>query len=94
MTRLLARVAGGLILAALILYALDYLSVRYQIPGGRVQLGTVDVRRGYAVKEKNKKTEFYFDPPAPQTCSHSLFPQLGYQPCWYLERHRTQQIEM
>jgi hypothetical protein len=24
------------------------------------------------------------------TCVHSLFPHMGYQPCWYLSRHSEQ----
>jgi hypothetical protein len=77
-----------------IVYACDYVSVRYRIPGNREQTGTVATRREYAVKQKNKKTEFYFDPPRDETCSHSLFPQLGYPPCWYLERHKIERVEL
>jgi hypothetical protein len=81
-------------LLLLTLYAGDYLSLKYRIPGNRAQFGTVQTRTSYAVEQKNRKTEYYFNPPENETCVHSLFPQLGYSPCWYLERNRIKQIEM
>ena len=82
------------LLLLLTLYAGDYLSLKYRIPGGRAQFGSVQTRTSYAVKQKNTKTEYYFNPPENETCVNSLFPQLGYNPCWYVERHRVKQIEM
>jgi hypothetical protein len=81
-------------LLLLALYAGDYLSVRYRIPGNRAQLGFVQTRTSYAVEQKNRKTEYYFNPAEAETCVHSLFPQLGYTPCWYLARHSVKQIQM
>ncbi len=78
---------------AVVVYAGDYLSVRLQIPNGRAQFGTVQVQRYYSVKLKNQRTELMFQPPQSQSCSHSLFPQLGASPCWYVERHTTQKID-
>ena len=72
----------------------DYVSVRYRIPHHREPLGAVDVQIQYAVGMKNHKVEFMRAERQTQTCSHSLFPQLGYSPCWYLERHRRQVIEV
>ena len=48
----------------------------------------------YAVGLKNHKVEYMRSEPQTQTCAHTLFPQLGYQPCWYLQRHRRQVIEV
>jgi|SRR5580700_4855465 hypothetical protein len=86
------RRALGLAIASLvgllaIVYAGDYLSVRYRIPGNREQFGTVTVQPYDAVQEKSGKTEFIFNPPAAQTCVQALFPHFGYPPCWYLKRH-------
>ena len=80
----------GLLLLA---YGMDYVSIVYPIPKNRQQFGTVQVQRVFAVKLKNQKTEYMFDPPQPVQCVHSLFPQLGLTPCWYRERHRTQEVD-
>lgn len=84
-----------LIAAALFatLYACDYLSLKWKI-GGREPFGSVIVQRSYAVTLKNQKTEFMFDPPAPQACVNSLFPHFGDQPCWYVSNHKKQRIEV
>ncbi len=84
--RLLLFAAAGL----LILYAGDYIVLRLR----HNPLGSVQTRTSYAVTQKNKKTEYYFNPPENETCTHSLFPQLGYNPCWYLERHGDKSIHM
>ncbi len=70
-----------------LLYAGDYLSVRYRVPGNREQFGWVTIQSYDAIKEKNGKTEYIFSPPVPQTCVQALFPHFGYVPCWYLKRH-------
>jgi hypothetical protein len=89
--RILRRVLGiaAASLAAMfcVVYAGDYLSVRYRIPGNREQFGAVTVQHYDAIQEKSGKTEFIFNPPAAQTCVHALFPHFGYTPCWYLKRH-------
>jgi hypothetical protein len=82
--------AGLLILAAL--YVGDDLSIRYRIPASRQPFGTITVERYDAIPEKNGKVEFGFEPPAEQTCVHSLVPHMGYPPCWYLSRHAEQRI--
>ncbi len=93
MLRVFARIVIGLIVAVLVAYAGDYLSLHFRIPS-REPIGSVVTRRSYAVKQKNGKLEYYFDPPAPEPCVRSVFPQMGYTPCWYLERHRATQTEL
>jgi hypothetical protein len=83
---------GVLVLA--IVYVGDYVSVRYRIPKSRDPYGAVPVQRYYAVTQKSGKHEFYFDQPTVQVCVHSLFPHLGYVPCWYLNRRRVQRVDM
>jgi hypothetical protein len=78
----------------LALYVGDDLSVRYRIPGSRDPFGVVEVRPYYAVRLKDRKTEYYFLDPENQKCVHSLFPHLGYCPCWYLQRKKQKRIEM
>ena len=77
-----------------LLYAGDYLSVRLRIPRSRDPYGVVRVRSYYVVPQKNRKPEFYFIEPQDQVCVRSLFPHLGYKPCWYLRRRSQNRIEM
>lgn len=81
-------------LALSILYACDYFSVRFRIPAGREPLGTVQIRRYYAIPLKNGKTEFTSAGSETQACVHSLFPHLGRNPCWYLNRNKRKTIKM
>jgi hypothetical protein len=82
-----------IVLASLaIVYLCDDLAIRYRIPRSRAPLGSVTVQRYDAISEKNNKTEFDFESPVTVTCVHSLFPHMGYQPCWYLSRHSEQRI--
>lgn len=83
-------VAGVLALA----YAGDYCAFRFRLATGRQPFGSVTVTRYYAVQQKNGKTQFIFEPPGPQACSNSLFPQAGYVSCWYLQRHPEQRTDI
>lgn len=92
--RSLRYALGGVVVLATLLYTGDYVSVRYRIPNNRDPFGTVTVTRYYAVHEKNGKIEYDFAPPENRVCVHSLFPQLGYSPCWYVSRHTEERIEI
>ena len=85
----LLLIAGA---SLLILFLGDYVSIVYRIPNGREQFGSVQVQTLLAVPQKDHKTEFIADPPQTQQCVHSLFPQLGLAPCWYLSRHANRQV--
>jgi hypothetical protein len=87
------RILPATALAALVLYAGDYLSLALQIPR-RPQIGSVEIRRFYAVKLKNKETTYMPDEPATEKCVNSLFPQMGYAPCWWVYQHREQTINI
>ncbi len=78
----------------LAVYAGDYVLIRFRVLRNHSPFGVVRVRRYYAVTMKDGKPEYYFDQPTDQTCVHSLFPHLGYAPCWYLQRRRTQETKM
>jgi hypothetical protein len=82
-------IAGALLL---LLYLGDYISIVYRIPNGREQFGSVEVRKLLAVPQKDRKIEYIADPPEAQQCVHSLFPQMGLTPCWYVSRHAMQQV--
>ncbi len=76
------------------LYAADYLSARYGIPANRQTLGSVQVKPLYAVRQKSGRIEYSVGDIETETCVQSLFPHLGYTPCWYLRRHPTKRIEI
>ncbi len=80
------------LLAGALVYVGDYLVLRFRIPNNREQFDSVMVQRTYAITQKDRKVEYIFDPPAPQTCVNSLFPHFGDPPCWYLRRHTQQQV--
>ena len=92
--RILLCTLAGLVLLAGLIYAGDYVSIRYRIPKHRAQFGTVTVTRLYVIHEKNNKTEYQLAPSENRTCVYSLFPQLGYPPCWYLNQHAEERIEI
>ena len=94
MNKWLTRLALTITALLLLLYVGDYLSVRLPIPKGRVTFSTVTVRPYYDVRLKSGKSDFYFLEPQLQTCVNSLFPHMGFTPCWYLRKHTRPRISM
>lgn len=84
---------GVLILFCLLVsvYAGDYAAVRIR---NRAAFSTVVVRPYYDVVLKSGKSDLYFLDPQRQTCVNSLFPHMGYSPCWYLRKHTHPKISM
>lgn len=93
MKRIFRITAASLAAAAALGFLADYLSVRLDIPR-RDQFSSVDVRRFYAVKLKNKQTNYMFDDPRPEECVNSVFPHFGDNPCWYTRRHTTVEVKI
>ena len=87
---LLKRLATALVVLVVVLYFSDYIFIRLS----REPLGTVQINKFYAVPQKNGKTSFEPGEPETQTCVNSIFPHLGYSPCWYVMKHRNQQINL
>ena len=54
----------------------------------------MQITKFYAVPQKDGKTSYEPGEPESQTCVNSIFPHFGYNPCWYLKRHKTQQINL
>ena len=96
MKRILLFSVLVLVLCALLalVYAGDYLSLRYRIPHHREQFGKVTVRSYYAIEKKANKIEFDYAGTEDDTCVHSIFPHFGYSPCWYLSRHTEKRIDL
>jgi hypothetical protein len=74
--------------ASLLLYAGDYSVLRMRIAGGAGS-ATSTVIVFDAAPIKGDKVTIFYDQPQPQTCVRSIFPWMGYEPCWYLKRHRV-----
>ncbi len=74
---------------ALLTFSIDLGLFHLRVMANRDPYGSVVVRRTYAVAQKNGKTQFIFDPPAPEDCVNALFPHSGMQPCWYLRGIRS-----
>jgi len=91
---LLKRIGTILVALVAIFYVGEFVSVKYRIPASREPLGTVQINKFYAVPQKNGKTSFEPGEPATQTCVNSIFPHLGYSPCWYVRQHKNQQINL
>ena len=85
--------AGAVVLVAAA-YLADYAVLRFCVATNRNATATVTVRPVYAVPHKNRTTEFMLGDPQDQTCVNSLFPHMGESPCWYLRKHKEQQIDM
>lgn len=88
------RLVAALMLATVLAYIADYLVLRYRIATNHHPFSTITVQPYYAVSRKDHKTEFMMADPADQQCSNSLFPQMGDQPCWYLRKHTSPQINL
>lgn len=82
------------LLALALLYGGDYVSARFRIPGGRQTLGTVEVRTMWAIKQKDGRIDYELGDTQTQPCLRSIFPHLGYTPCWYLRSHADQVIKV
>jgi len=94
MRRILLRVVVSGALLVIVVYVGDTVSVRYRLPGHRDPLGVIEVDTYYAVLKKDGKTEYMFAGTQTETCVKSIFPHLGCQPCWYLERNRVRRIDI
>jgi hypothetical protein len=87
---LLAALAG----ATAVSFVGDYAVLRYRVAANKSAFGQVTVTPYFAVQLKNGNVEYDFQPPQTQDCANSLYPHLGLTPCWYLEKHREQRIDI
>ena len=94
MKSLLVRIVATVGLLAALVYAGDYLLVRFKIPNGREPFSSVTIQPYYAIHQKNGKTEYDYAQPQTQVCVQSLFPHFGYDPCWYVKRHTDKRIDI
>lgn len=94
MKRNLIRLGLSLAIAVLALDVGDNLVLRYRIQTNREPFGTVRVKRYLAIRHKDQRVEFVSTDLEFRPCAHSLLPQLGNSPCWYVSRNTVERIEM
>jgi hypothetical protein len=82
---MLRRLLIGVVVALLALYVGDLFSLELHIPR-RDTFGVVKVDSYTTVPRKDGRLEYYTDAPVDQKCVRSLFPHMGYLPCWYVQR--------
>ena len=85
----LAAVAIGLVV---FIYAIDFawFEIRAHFPRLGAATGSVHRIRLLAIPNKGDKTTYELDMVHPEDdvpCSHSLLPEGGMRPCWYVTRH-------
>ncbi len=93
------RLMIGLIVAVGLFYGSDYLYLRFRMLHAKPAdpFESLKSLRVLAIPEKNGKTEYQVDALNPEqtvTCVHSLFPHMGYSPCWYVKPRINQPIPM
>ena len=94
MKRYLAFTVIILASALLVIYIGDYFVIRYKGARKRDPFGSVTVRRYYSIEKKANKTEYVFAGAQDEQCVNSLFSHLGRRPCWYVQRHSEQRVNI
>jgi len=92
MEAILRRIVIAAAIALAVLYAADYLVLRIRMArgGSDAALGKVTVLIGTPLKDG--RISVFTDQPEIDTCARSLFPHMGYPPCWYASRHTTKLV--
>ena len=90
LSSILSRIATVLVVLVIVLYLGDYIVMKIRSE----PTGTCQVTKLYAVPQKDGKTQYEAGDPETQTCANSIFPHLGYSPCWYVKRHKMQQVNL
>ncbi len=88
------RIALRSVLALAVAAALAFGIDAFVLHLARAPYGSVTVRSYYAVPTKDGRTDFEYNDAADQQCVHALFPHRGDSPCWYLQRHTDQRINV
>jgi hypothetical protein len=91
--KIVARGLLGLLGAAVVAYAIDAIQVRVRLATGGPSSVYDTVTVYYAAELKGGKYEVFTDRPDHEMCASSLFPQMGYAPCWYLRQHKVKVVE-
>jgi len=87
-SKAILRAVQALIAALVLLYAVDFATLHSRISHGTA-FQTIQVHQFLSTPLKGQKEEYDYIGDIPMTCSRSIFPQAGNQPCWWLARHTT-----
>jgi hypothetical protein len=85
-----SNVALGLCILFVLVFAGDYIVMRYRFAAHGVESVTAHFVTYDAALMKDSKYAVFSDQPQTQTCVRSLFPWLGLTPCWYGRGHTVQ----
>lgn len=93
------RILLAVVALVVFLYVVDFawFHLRAAIPKLGATTGSVHRIRLLAISSKGNKIEYELDAVHPEEdvpCSHSVFPQGGNPPCWYMIRHAKDPIPM
>jgi hypothetical protein len=93
------RILTGLLVLIVATFVVDvgWYQCRKWIPKLGAANGSVHRIRLFVIPGKANKVEYQVDAVRPEedvTCSHSLFPQGGNRPCWYVKKHANDPIPM
>jgi hypothetical protein len=86
----LARSLKWILLGAVVVYLIDWLSLEMRLGSYRNGLGKVVVSQYLATPLKGQKEEYDYLGQVEQPCVKSIFPHNSDLPCWWLERHKNQ----
>jgi hypothetical protein len=89
-SRQFKKIVIGALASVALLYAFDDLYARVR----KNQFASVQVSRMYKMKNRWNETEYSVAGREYQKCIYSLFPHFGYNPCWYLNSHPMQYINI
>jgi hypothetical protein len=87
--RIFGRFVVAILIATGLLYAGDWLVLRYRVAHGTA-FDSVEVDQFLATSLKGNKTEYDMVGSFQQPCSRSIFPQQGKPACWWVRRHTMQ----
>ncbi len=85
--KMLARAVGAVLIAAAVLYLLDFAVWRVRVARGG-GMGSVIVDLYTVADLKGGKEDYYANGTVSMPCAKSIYPQAGNNPCWWVQRHR------
>ncbi|MBT9330992.1 hypothetical protein [Paracidobacterium acidisoli] len=88
MQRIAVQILKGLLMAAVLLYAGDWVVFHLRAMRG-MAMGSIEVDQFLATPLKGHKEEFDYMGSADVACARALFPHDGAPACWWVERHKT-----
>ena len=89
MQRIALRACFGVLALTLVAWTADWTVWHLHLSQGSSATASVDVTRMVVAPLKGNREEYYMDGTVTVTCSQTLFPQGGMEPCWWLQRHRV-----